>query len=460
MYLIIELTITGILVMLCGIFKYRSIAMPVAVIGLLASLAINIFSWDTAQQLFNHMMVMDNYALAFSSLTIITGLLLILLYSFVVTEADKHYEDAIALLIFALVGAVVLTSFSHLVMLFLGIEILSLSLYVLAGINKSDLASNEAAIKYFLMGSFSTGFLLFGIALVYGASSTFDLTQIGFYVSLNSTHLPAIFYIGIVLILVSLLFKVAAVPFQFWTPDVYEGSPTLITAFMATVGKTASFAAFFRLFQYSFAQVNHQWVVLVSVSAIVTILIGNIIAIYQNGTKRMLAYSSIAHAGYMLLAVASVSALSEGSILFYSTAYSLASLCAFAAVFALQQSTGSDKMEQFNGIAKHNPLFAATLTIALLSLAGIPFTAGFFGKFYIFSAALQNGFLWLVITGVVGSFISLYYYFRPIINMYMKPGGEQLLTISKPYKAILVLLTVLIIVLGILPGLISGLLQS
>ena len=457
MNVLIVLTLTGIVILFSGILNYRSLALPVAVIGILASILLNVMAWNSNQSVLNHMMVMDNYALAFSSLTLATGLVLIILYSLVYSKTDVHYADVLALLIFALIGVVVLTSFTHLVMLFLGIEILSLSLYILAGINKKDLASNEAAIKYFLMGSFSTGFLLFGIALVYGASATFDLTQIGYYVNSNINNLPGIFYVGIVLILVSLLFKVAAVPFQFWTPDVYEGSPTLVTAFMATVGKTASFAAFYRLFIFSFSQVNHQWVILIAVSSMATILIGNIAAIYQNGTKRMLAYSSVAHAGYMLLAIAAVNELSQGSLLFYSTAYSLASLCAFAGVFAIQESTGSDNTESFNGLAKHNPVFALSITIALLSLAGIPYTAGFFGKFYIFSSALTQGYLWMVIVAVIGSFISIYYYFRPIINMYIKPGSEKLLDISGPYKTILALLAGLIILLGVLPGLIAGL---
>jgi NADH-quinone oxidoreductase subunit N len=442
--------------MFSGIFKYRSMALPVAVIGLLCSLEINFLNWNTNQSFFHHMMFNDNYALAFSSLAIISALLLIMLYSFTFRHKDVHYEEVLALLIFALVGVVVLTSFTHLVMLFLGIEILSLSLYVLAGINKRDMAGNEAAIKYFLMGSFSTGFLLFGIALVYGTSASFDLTEIGTYVSANATHLPSLFYIGILLITVAMLFKVAAVPFQFWTPDVYEGSPTLITAFMATVGKTASFAAFYRLFQMAFLQAQPGWAIWLIVAAIATMLLGNITAIYQRDVKRMLAYSSIAHAGYMLLAIVAINDLSAGSLLFYSTAYSLASLLAFSALFIVQQSSDNGNAEQFDGLAKNNKLFALALTIALLSLAGIPFTAGFFGKFYIFSAALKQGYLWLVIVAVVSSIISLYYYFRPVINMYMKPG-EKILNLSPSYKFILLLLAALIILLGVLPGIVSGL---
>ncbi len=442
--------------MFSGIFKYRSLALPVAVIGLLCALEINFLNWNTNLSVLHHMMVGDNYALAFSSLTLISALLLIMLYSFIFSKKDKHYEEVLALLIFSMVGVTVLTSFTHLVMLFLGIEILSLSLYVLAGVNKKDMAGNEAAMKYFLMGSFSTGFLLFGIALVYGTSASFDLTEIGNYVSANATNLPSLFYIGILLMLVGLLFKVAAVPFQFWTPDVYEGSPTLITAFMATVGKTASFAAFYRLFKMAFVQVEPGWVIWIIIASIATMLLGNITAIYQRGVKRMLAYSSIAHAGYMLLAIVAINDLSAGSLLFYSTAYSLASLLAFSALFVVERSSDNGNAEQFDGLAKYNKLFALVLTIALLSLAGIPFTSGFFGKFYIFSAALKQGYLWLVIVAVVSSIISLYYYFRPIINMYMKPG-EKVLTLSPAYKFVLLLLAALIILLGVLPGLISSL---
>jgi len=350
-----------------------------------------------------------------------------------------------------------MVSFYNLVMLFIGIEIMSVSLYILAGIKKTDFASNEAALKYFLMGAFSTGFLLFGIALIYGSTGSFNLETIRNWVIQNPHSVDPMFYAGILLIVVGLCFKVGAAPFHFWTPDVYEGSPTLITAFMSTVAKTAAFAAFLRLFSACFAPVSDFWVPVLLVITIITLFIGNITALYQQSFKRMLAFSSISHAGYLLFAIVALGASSANSVFIYATAYSIASIIAFGALILVQQQSGSDNFESFNGLAKKNPFLAFVLTIGMLSLAGIPLTAGFIGKFFMFSGALLQYKLVLVLLAVVNAVISIFYYFRVIIAMYFRDAERVELTVPVYYQLVLGFAALVIILIGIYPGFISNL---
>jgi NADH-quinone oxidoreductase subunit N len=350
-----------------------------------------------------------------------------------------------------------MVSFYNLVMLFIGIEIMSVSLYILAGIKKTDFASNEAALKYFLMGAFSTGFLLFGIALIYGSTGSFNLEAIRNWVVQNPHSIDPMFYAGILLIVVGLCFKVGAAPFHFWTPDVYEGSPTLITAFMSTVAKTAAFAAFLRLFSACFAPVSDFWVPVLLVITIITLFIGNITALYQQSFKRMLAFSSISHAGYLLFAIVALGASSASSVFIYATAYSIASIIAFGALILVNQQSGNDNFESFNGLAKKNPFLALVLTIGMLSLAGIPLTAGFIGKFFMFSGALLQFKLVLVLLAVVNAIISIFYYFRVIIAMYFRDTDRAELHVPLYYQLVLGFAALVTILIGIYPGFISNL---
>lgn len=456
MNILISLSLTGVISLFGGIFKYRKFVLSLSLIGLLAAVILCGVSWNKNESFFNHMMLTDNYALAFNIVMIIAGAFIILFYNRFHEAADEHLPEVFALIVFTLAGAAVMVSYSNLLMLFLGVEILSLASYILTGLNKKDLSSNEAAMKYFLMGSFSTGFMLFGMALVYGASASFDLSVIANYVSVNQSALPGIFYVGVILILAGLLFKVAAVPFHFWTPDVYHGAPTIVTAFMASVGKIAAFAALYRLFSVSFANVQFAWGSVLWIVAIATMTLGNITAIYQTSMKRMLAYSSIAHIGYMLLAVLSINSYSASAILFYSIGYGISAVTAFVLVFIVQQQYGDDSVDNFKGIAKGNPLVGLVLVVAMLSLSGIPPTAGFFGKFYVFSAAVNAGYVWLVAIAVINSFISAYYYFRPMINGIIQTSDRKPLEIKPFYLFLLLLLTAVTIILGVLPGLVSG----
>ena len=445
----------GIFGLFSEIFKLKKALLPVVFIGLIIAFASIVVDWNSNVMYFNNMMKVDNYSLAFSALLIaITFLWFIISPGFFKDETSK--SDHFTLILFALIGGVLMTSFNNLLMLFLGIEILSLSMYILAGSNKRGLLSNEAALKYFLMGSFATGFLLFGIALIYGATASFDIEKIGAFISSGSLSHSWMLSIGVLLIMVAMAFKVSAVPFHLWAPDVYQGSPTVITAYMSTVVKTAAFAAFFRLFLHAFSSIGEVWQTTLMILSGLTILVGNITAVYQNNVKRMLAYSSIAHAGYMLLAIVSMNETASSALLFYTIAYTFSSIASFTILLLVSNATGSDSIESFYGLSKRSPFLAIMTVVAMLSLAGIPPTAGFFAKYYIFISAMQNGLTYLVLLAVLGSLIGVYYYFRVIIAMF-REGPVEKMQIGANFKFVLVVAGIVAIVLGVLPGLITGL---
>ncbi len=453
---LIIISVLPIVLLYLGLYKAQKALLPVTIIGLLTGLGFAFAQWDTnAQPIYHGMMLFDNFAISFSAVTIITTILIIFLSRGYFEKISNHIAEYYAIILFALAGIIVMVSFYNLTMMFIGIEIMSVSLYILAGIKKSDFASNEAALKYFLMGAFSTGFLLFGITLIYGASGSFNLEAIRNWVVENPHAINPMFYAGILLIIVGLCFKVGAAPFHFWTPDVYEGSPTLITAFMSTAVKTAGFAAFLRLFDACFSTLSEFWTPVLLVITVITLFIGNITALYQHSFKRMLAFSSISHAGYLLFAIVALGATSGSSVLVYATAYSIASIIAFGALILVQQQSGSDNFESFNGLSKKNPFLALVLTIAMLSLAGIPLTAGFIGKFFMFSTALKHYQVWLVILAVVNAIISIFYYFRVIVAMYFRDAERTELVVPVYYKLVLGFSAVATILIGVYPDLLS-----
>ena len=445
---LISLSVLSLLALFAEILHFRKVILGLVIVGLLFSLGLNINDWNTGQHWFNNMVYVDNYALAFSSLIIVLSIFWFLHSYFYFENRMDTITDKYALVLFSVVGSICLCMYSHLVMLFLGIEILSIPLYILAGSRKTDLSSNEASMKYFLMGSFATGFLLFGIALIYGATGSFHLSTIA------STYLqqsvPNIFYVGILLMMVGLCFKVSAVPFHFWTPDVYQGAPTIFTTFMATIVKTAAFAAFLRLFAYTFASQIDFWHTAISILAVLSIFVGNITAVYQTSVKRMLAYSGIAHAGYMMLALL---ALNASSLLLYAAAYSISTIGAFTILAFIAQQRGSDDINSFRGLIKTNPMLGILGIICFLSLAGIPPAAGFFAKYYIFVAALNNGYLYLVLLAIVGSLIGVYYYLKVIMSMVNQneaPVDEVKTSISA--KILLFILGLTVLLVGIFPN--------
>ncbi len=449
---LIILSILGAITLFSEIFNFKRAVQPLIIVGLLAALVSDVLAWNTNQHYYSEMMIVDNYAVAF------TGLLIVITLLWFIMSPEFFHEptsrvDHFALIIFALIGGQLLTSYGNLLMLFLGIEILSIPLYILAGSNKTDLSSNEASLKYFLMGAFATGFLLFGIALIYGSTGSFNLQVIS-----EQSNSSLMMVAGVVMMIVGLAFKVSAVPFHFWTPDVYTGSPTVITAFMSTVVKTAAFAGFFRLFFTCFSSSSSIWTNTIWALAALTIVIGNVTAVYQTNFKRMLAYSSIAHAGYMLLAILALNNYAQSSILFYATAYSISSIAAFAVLLVVSHTTKNDSIQSFDGLAKKNPLLAAATIFSMLSLAGIPPMAGFFAKYYIFTAALDQHYVGLVIIAVAGSLIGVYYYFRIIIAMFKTETDGLLMPLNGILKIFLLVTSLVTLILGLMPQLVAGLL--
>ena len=451
------LSALGVIALLAEIFKFKKFLFPVILLGLLAAGAFVYIDRNAPMNpMFHDMLDFNRYALLFTLVILGTAFLWFMMAGNFFKEESSR-TDHFALVLFALSGAVILVSYSNMVMLFLGIEILSIPLYVLAGSRKDDLSSNESALKYFLMGAFASGFLLFGIALLYGVFGTFSLHTIQTYLTppIPSQARPSdsqwiLLSGGILFMLVGMSFKISAVPFHFWAPDVYTGAPTQVTAFMSSIVKTAAFAAFFRLF-ICFANTAQTWTNIIWAMSAATMVLGNITAVYQNNVKRMLAYSSISHAGYMLLAILSMNNNSAGSILYYAAAYSVSTIGAFA-VLTILEKENQITFDSFSGLAKRNPLLALAMCIAMLSLSGIPPLAGFFGKYYIFTSALTSGYVWIVLIAVLGSLIGVYYYFRVIIAMYLKESSEtSVIEVSTMQKILLVITIVLTIILGIFP---------
>lgn len=453
---LVLLSSLGVIALLGEIFSFKKLLYPIVLLGLITIFVLNLSDWDTNITYYN-MMRYDNYAVAFTSVILVVAFLWFLMSERFFKDPE-NIADRFALILFALVGAVIMVSYTNMTMLFLGIEILSISMYVLAGSKKDDISSNESAFKYLIMGAFATGFLLFGIALIYGATGSFDLSEIKVFVLSHAGKVPAIFYAGVLMMLIGLSFKVSAAPFHFWAPDVYQGAPTVITAFMATIVKTAAFAAFLRLFSSTFVIVSDTYVDIIWVMAAITLLVGNISAVLQTSTKRMLAYSSIAHAGYMLLALLASNSYSNSAILFYTAAYSIGSIATFCILNIVSQSKSGDNIYSFNGLGKTNPFLAFVMTLALLSLAGIPPTAGFFAKYYIFTAAFYSGYTGLVLIAIVASLIGVYYYFRIIIAMYFKESEGEAMVVQSNQKLLLILVAIVIIALGIFPDFIIRLL--
>ena len=397
------------------------------------------------------MLKFDSFGLHFNTIAFICTLLFFLLNGKDFEKIGIHISEYFALMFFVLCGLSVLSSFNTLLLLFLGIEILSIPLYILTGSDKRNLKGNEAALKYLLMGAFSTGILLMGIALIYGGN-----TLGSFYIdaiNLGSGSLPVLIAAGLVLMLVGISFKVSAAPFHFWAPDVYDGAPAVVSSFMMTVVKIAAFVAFFRLFLTSFGAMQHQWQMLIVVITAATLLIGNITAVFQKSVKRMLAYSSISHAGFMMFTLFALNDTAKEGLLLYAAAYSIATIGIFAIIIKMSDYS----IEGFNGLGKKQPLLALTAVIFLLSLTGIPLTAGFTAKFYVLMAAVKDGHqLWLVVLAVICAAIGAIYYFKVIQAIYFKdpvPGVNDDIHVSSSFKFLLVVTAALIILLGFLPGL-------
>lgn len=455
---LIALSVLAVITMMIGAWhKYKWIV-PVLITGMIVASVLNLNDWNTSHHYYNEMMVVDNFAIAFNAILILMAMLVVLIAGHYFRNVVKPMDDVYILMVFSLIGGTLMTSFGNLSMLFIGIETLSISMYVLAGSKKFDNLAKEASMKYFLMGSFASCFLLFGIALLYGSSGSFNLEMIGRFAAEHSGNLPGMFYAGMLLTLIGLIFKVAAVPFHFWVPDVYQGAPTVITAFMATVVKVAGVAAIFRLFSHCFMSIQSQWDTTLVIISAATILLANITALYQRTFKRLLAYSGIAHTGYILMALIASNEQSMGAVLLYLGAYSLSTYSAFVVLMLVKDFIYDDKMQHYQGLAKRNPLIAITLAVSMLSLTGIPPLAGFMGKFFLFSATIDSGYIGLVIVAIIGSAISLAYYMKPVISMFFKEGGQIVIGLTPWLRVLLVFLCFAQLLLGLLAGTVTRLL--
>lgn len=450
----------GILMMFTGAFvKSKSVPRYLAIAGAILLFLANALELKQGHALFNinmyNMLKTSSYSLGFLAVMIGSLLLLFLLSGEDIERVGKDVGEYFALIFFVICGVAICATFNTLLFLFLGIEILSIPLYILTGSSKRNLLSIEAALKYFLMGSFSTGLLLMGIAMIYGGTP-----NASFYIGsidVSSGVTSPFIIIGMVLMMVAISFKVSAAPFHFWAPDVYDGAPTVFTSFMSTIVKVAGFLAFIRLFENSFGAIHKDWQKLIVVITIATLFIGNITAIFQQSVKRMLAYSSIAQAGFMILAIFALNDRAKEGMVLYAAAYSIAAIGLFGIVSRMNEFTISD----FNGLGKTHPVVAFTASIFLLSLTGIPLTAGFQGKLYMLTAVVESSNqVWLVVVAVIFSAISAYYYFRVIQAMYFKePNLEdpvELWNINGWFKFVLVLSAALTIIIGIYPEWIIG----
>jgi NADH-quinone oxidoreductase subunit N len=449
---IIFSAIWGVVMMFSGIFLTKRAAIRnLAVLGLAILLVLNIAEQNSIR-IFHidvkDMLRFSNFGFLFNNIAFGATLIYFLLSARDIEQVGVNVAEYFALIFFILCGISIISSFNTLLLLFLGIEIISIPLYILTGSDKRNLKGNEASLKYFLMGAFSTGIMLLGITFIYGARASFSIE------GMVATTIPGftpVLIAGLLLLLISMSFKSSVAPFHFWTPDVYDGAPTVFTSFMATIVKVAVFVAFIRLFDGSYGETLAKWKLTISLLIAATLFIGNITAVFQQSVKRMLAYSSIAQAGFMLFALLGFSDIAKEGIILYSAAYSLATIGIFAILIKMKDYT----FDGYNGLAKHQPVLAATNAIFLMSLAGIPLTAGFFAKFYMLQAAVRNGVsLWLIIFAVLCAAISVYYYFRVIQAMYFKDSDQsQPIVVSSAFKGLLVLLAAIILLLGIFPQL-------
>lgn len=447
----------GIVMMLSGVLmKKKEQAFPLALVLLFLLLGVSI--WELTDSFngrdipvhyyFNDMLRIDSYSMWFNIILCALALIYVLMNREHIFRVGQHVSEYYALLFFILVGGFLLTGFNNLLILFIGIEIISIPQYVLAGSDKGNLRSTEASLKYLLTGAFSTGMMLMGIALLYGAMHTFDISQFDWGDgSLNLMSLA-----GIIFLIFSLGFKVSASPMHFWTPDVYDGAPTTFTTIMATIVKSAVFVGFMRLFKDGFGAIGYSWTLVLMIVTVLTLLIGNITAVYQQSVKRMLTYSSISQAGFMLFAILASNAMGMKGMILYAIAYSVATIGLFTIVAKLKDHS----YDGFNGLARQEPFLAFAAAIFLLSLAGIPLTGGFFAKYYMLTSVMgQGGYMvWLVIFALLMAAVSTYYYFRVIWAMYFKSGEPEItVSVNQLDRLMFGLASAIIVVMGIMPSL-------
>ena len=430
------------------------IILSVAVLGLLLSAAAAFITSGNNQILFGGMLKLNQISLFFDMLYISIGLItLIFSQGYLEKRGSKSRGEYPALILFAVIGMMLMTRANDLVIVFLGLELLSISLYVLVGFLRHDNLSNESGLKYLLLGAFATGFFLFGAAFTYGATGTTNYDGILLAIA-NDNILSKIYLVlGIGLLLIGFAFKVALVPFHMWSPDVYQGAPTTVTGFLCTAPKAAGFGALLILFNNPLADMHYQWQDIFWLLAVLTMTVGNVTALVQSNVKRMLAFSSISHAGFLVMGILVLNVSSISAILFYLVTYSVINLGSFAIVSAVEGEENGLKFKDYRGLGLRYPWLAAAMTIFMISLAGFPPTAGFVAKYGLFSAAIAEGYIWLVVIAVLNTLISVYYYLRLVINMYMKEEENALISSFNIIVIGLIwIMAAMMIILGITPG--------
>jgi len=446
---LIVIFITGLLSLFISFAKKPLYVLLTAFTGLVTGAILLLNQWDNPSMLFTNYkgLLFDNTAISYSLVAILFAFLAILSGYNKFKENQENIGDYIALLLFSLVGAMCMVSFTDLFMFFLGLEILSIPIYVMAGTAKKDIRSSEASLKYFLTGAFATGILLFGIAWLYGAVGSFDIQVIAHKINMTSEH-SSLLYVGILLILAAFLFKVGAAPFLFWSPDVYSGSPTFVTGYMAAVVKLGAFGAFIKLFSVCFPSLHEFWAPAIVGLSVLTMFVGNLSALTQITFKRLLAYSSITHVGYALLTIISKDTNSQSNLLFYLFAYGFSVIALITIAMLINDK--EDKLDGFKGLAKRNPFLGFVSILALLSLAGVPPLVGFFGKYLVFASAITD-FPVLVVIAIINSGIGIYYYLKTIMTIVSKEDvSTEKVEVSSIQYLVLVICTIGLLVGGML----------
>lgn len=440
------LAVVGGLSLLLDLFlpaARKSMLAYLSLLGLGAAILANLALGHGTRSAFGGAVGIDPLAYFANWILLLSAVLAVLIGQRYLVDLDMEHGEHYALILFATLGGMLMAAGRDLLIVFLGLEVLSLSLYVLAGYRRTDLLSQEAALKYLLLGAFASSFLLYGIALLYGATGTTSLEVLGATLAGRAGGVDLLLILGVGLLGIGLAFKVALVPFHMWTPDVYEGAPSSVTAYMSVAAKAAGFAAVLRIYPQALGTVVSDWAPLFAVLAALTMSVGNIIALAQSNIKRLLAYSGIAHAGYILMGVVASDDFGVASALYYLLAYTFMNLGAFAVLIALREGEREYlSLNDYQGLGHRLPWLGASMALFMLSLAGVPPTAGFLAKVYVFGAAVQAGYLWLAVVAVLNSVVAAFYYLRVIVIMYMREQGAQPVPVSlSPSLALALLLT-------------------
>jgi NADH-quinone oxidoreductase subunit N len=447
----------GIAAMIAEAFTAPGERMPIAPLGIIgltgAALAVAAL-WDHNATSFG-VVVADNFGLFVTGILVVVGVLSLAISAPAIEREGLPRGEYYALMLFAIAGMILMATATDLLVIFLALEVLSIGVYVLTGIRRDSAMATEAAFKYFLLGAFASAFFLYGIAFTYGVTGSTRLDRVGSVIAAQALSPSPMQLLALGMLLVGFAFKVSAVPFHMWTPDAYEGAPSAVTGFMSTGVKAAAFAAFVRVFLSAFEPLRASWIAVLLPITALTMIVGTVVGVAQTNVKRMLAYSSIAHGGYLLLALVSANNIAKSAVLFYLLTYAVTNIGAFGVIVLLEDhDRANDRVSDYAGLWNDHPALAALMTIFLLSLGGFPPMAGFIAKWYVFSAAIEAGHTWLAVIGVLTSVVSVFYYLRIVVMMYMTPSGESMArfpAVPKIAGAALVVSAIVIFYLGILP---------